>query len=173
MIIRSFCDHYCDVIMGVMASQITGLTIVYSTVHSGADQRKQQGSASLACVRGIHRWPVNSPYKCPLTRKMLPFDDFIMLCPQAEECLSNDTHIFQFKNGKQVFPASWASIMSKRNQTESLSILISAQTLDIWQRGYFSYKTARLQWWYTGYLLYIYSLGRNLLVTGGFPLNGL
>ena len=39
--------HYCDVIMGAMASQITNLTIVYSTVHSGADNRKHQSSASL------------------------------------------------------------------------------------------------------------------------------
>ena len=70
--------HYEDVIMGAMASQITSLTIVYSTVYSGADQRKHQSSASLAFVRGIHRWPVNSPHKWPVTRKMFPFDDVIM-----------------------------------------------------------------------------------------------
>ena len=62
--------HYCDVLMGAMASQITSLTIVYSTVHSGADQRKHQSSVSLAFVPGIHRWPVNSPHKWPVTRKM-------------------------------------------------------------------------------------------------------
>ena len=61
-----------------MASQITSLTIVYSTVYSGADERKHQSSASLAFVRGIHRWPVNSPHKGPVTRKMFPFDDVIM-----------------------------------------------------------------------------------------------
>ena len=70
--------HYGDVIMMTMASQITSLTIVYSTVYSGADQRKHQSSASLAFVRGIHRGPVNSPHKWPVTRKMFPFDDFIM-----------------------------------------------------------------------------------------------
>ena len=43
--------HYNDVIMGALASQITSLTIVYSTVYSGADQRKHQSSASLAFVR--------------------------------------------------------------------------------------------------------------------------
>ena len=53
--------HYGDVIMGAMASQITSLVIVYSTVYSGADQRKHQSSASLAFVWGIHRWRVNSP----------------------------------------------------------------------------------------------------------------
>ena len=60
--------HYNDVIMSVMASQITSLTIVYTTVY----QRKHQSSASLAFVRGIHRWPVNSPHKVPTTRKMFP-----------------------------------------------------------------------------------------------------
>ena len=52
-----------------MASQITSLTIVYPTVYSSAD-KKPQSSASLAFVRGIHRWPVNSPHKGPVTRKM-------------------------------------------------------------------------------------------------------
>ena len=70
--------HYGDVVIGTVASQITSLTIVYSTVYSGADQRKHQSSASLAFVRGIHRGPVNSAYKWPVTRKMFPFDDVIM-----------------------------------------------------------------------------------------------
>ena len=70
--------HYNDVIMGAIASQITSLTIVYSTVYSDADKRKHQSPASLAFVRGIHRGPVNSPHKWPVTRKMLPFDDVIM-----------------------------------------------------------------------------------------------
>ena len=72
--------HYGDVIMSVMASQITGVSIaiVYSIVCSGPDQRKHQSSASLAFERGIHRWLVNSPHKGPLTRKMLPFDEVIM-----------------------------------------------------------------------------------------------
>ena len=51
--------------MGTMASQITSLAIAYSTVYSGADQRKHQSSASLALGRGIHRGPVNSPHKRP------------------------------------------------------------------------------------------------------------
>ena len=62
--------HYNDVIMGAIASQISSLTIVYSTVYSGGDQRTHQSSASLAFVRGITRWPVNSPHKWPVTRKM-------------------------------------------------------------------------------------------------------
>ena len=71
--------HYNDIIMGAKASQISSLMIVCSTVYSGADQRKHESSASLAFVRGIHRGPVNSPHKCPVTRKTFPFDDVIML----------------------------------------------------------------------------------------------
>ena len=64
--------------MSLVAPQITSLTIVYSAVCSDADQRKHQSSASLAFVWGIHRGPVNSPHKWPVTRKMFPFDDVIM-----------------------------------------------------------------------------------------------
>ena len=71
--------HYCDVMMDTKASQITSLAIVYSTVYSDADKRRHQSSVSLAFVWGIHRWPVNSPHKWQLTRKMFPFDFVIML----------------------------------------------------------------------------------------------
>ena len=68
-----------DVMVSPMASQITGLTIVYSTVYSGADQRENQRPASLAFLGGIHRWPVNSPHKGPVTRKVFSFDDVIII----------------------------------------------------------------------------------------------
>ena len=71
--------RYNDVITGAMASQITSVTVVYSIVYSDADQRKHQSSALLAFARGIHRGPVNSPHKRPVTRKMFPFDDVIMV----------------------------------------------------------------------------------------------
>ena len=71
--------HYNDFIMSAMASQINSLTIVYSTVYSGVDQRKHQSSASLAFVRGIHWWPVNSPHEGPITRKMFSFDAVIIV----------------------------------------------------------------------------------------------
>ena len=71
-------QYYCEVIMSVMVSQITSVFIVCSIVCSCADQRKYQSSASLAFVWGIHRWPVNSPHKWPVTRKTLPFDDAIV-----------------------------------------------------------------------------------------------
>ena len=72
-------SHNSDVIIGAIPSQITSPTIVYPTVYTGADQRKHQSSASLAFVWGIHRWPVNSPHKGPVTRKMIPLDDVIMI----------------------------------------------------------------------------------------------
>ena len=75
---RSLTAHYDDVIMSTIASQITSLTSVYSTIYSDADQSKHQSCASLAFVWGIHRGPVNSPHKWPVTRKMFPFDDVIM-----------------------------------------------------------------------------------------------
>ena len=55
--------HYSDVIMSGMTSQIISVSIVYSIVCSGADQRKHQSSAALAFVRGIHRWPLHSRTK--------------------------------------------------------------------------------------------------------------
>ena len=71
--------HYNRVIMSAMASQVTSLTIVYSTaVYSRRWLKEHQSSASLAFVRGIHRWPMNSQHKGPVTRKMFPFDDVII-----------------------------------------------------------------------------------------------
>ena len=69
--------HYNDDIMRAMASQITSLTIVYSIVYSGADQRKHESSASL----------VNSPHKGPVTLKMVPFDDVIVYTSTCDELI--------------------------------------------------------------------------------------
>ena len=65
--------------MSAMASQITSLTIVYSNVYSGTDGRKHQSSTSLAFMRGIHRWLVNSQHKGPVMQKMFPYNDVIMV----------------------------------------------------------------------------------------------
>ena len=78
-------QHNCGVKMGVMAYQLPSLTDIYSSVHSGADQRKHQSSESLAFVRGIHRWPVNSSHKWSVTRKMFPLDDVIIKSPVLEK----------------------------------------------------------------------------------------
>ena len=60
------------------------------------------------CVRGIHRWWVNSPHKRPVTRKMFLFDDVIIkdLDPvyparvSAVEVLSYLPGIFWFRHYK-------------------------------------------------------------------------
>ena len=112
--------------MSAMASQITNLTNVYSTVHSVAHQRKHQSSASLAFVRGIHRGPVNSPHKWPVTRKMFPFDDVIMitgiLFPSQMACnvesvlMSWRHHVWPC-----VYPVTTASHPIDRNLIDNLT----------------------------------------------------
>ena len=72
--------------MGVMASRITSLMIVYSAVYSGADQRKHQSSASLAFV--------NSPHKRPVTRKIFPLDDVTM-------------NVLSGASDVKVYPSNW------------------------------------------------------------------
>ena len=75
-----FTGHLCGV-----ASQITSLTIVYSTVYSGAVQRKYLSSPSLAFVRGIHRWPVNSPHKGQWRGALM----FSLICARINGCVDN------------------------------------------------------------------------------------
>ena len=117
--------HYSDVIMGIIASQITSLTIVYSIVYSDADQRKHQSSASLAFVRGIHRVPVNSPHKWPVTWKMFPFDDVIMECKRLMPCqnawsfIVND-HISHIRIN---FPKLSATCMGHKHYVEDLTTI--------------------------------------------------
>ena len=71
-------DHYRDVTMSLMASQITSILTVCKAVCSGANQNKHQSFASLAFARGIHRWPEFSRNKGPVTRKMFSSDNAIM-----------------------------------------------------------------------------------------------
>ena len=112
--------------MSPMASQITSLGIVYSTVYSGADQRKHQSSASLAFVRRIHRGPVNSPHKRPVTRKMFPFDDVIMNFTMVNivtivPSTVNDIHIYWWHDTSK----QW--LYTKTNSA-------SLYNVHIWQR---------------------------------------
>ena len=92
--------HYNDGIRSAIASQMTGISIVSSTLCSGADRRKHQNSASLAFARGIHRWPADSSHKGPATRKMFPFDGVIMVISTANNsCVystcASDEEIFR------------------------------------------------------------------------------
>ena len=118
---------YNDVIMGSMASQIASLTIIYSTVYSGADQRQHQNSASLAFVRGIHRGPVNSPRKWPVTRKMFQFDDVIM------------SHVAERTFFKDVCSAT--------HMTELQRLWIIPYVCSLWNVSIYLRQLER--WWYT------------------------
>ena len=73
------CLFISDIIMSTMASQVTSASIVCLVVGLGRVQRKHQISALLAFVRGIHRWPDDSPHKGPVTPTNFPFDNAIML----------------------------------------------------------------------------------------------
>ena len=70
--------HYSDVTMRLMTSSINIVSSICSTICFGGHQRKHQKSASLVFMRGIHRWPVDSPHKGPITRKMFRFDDVLV-----------------------------------------------------------------------------------------------
>ena len=123
-----FLIHYNDVIMGVIASKITSLTIVYSTVYSGTDQIKHQCFASLAFVWGIHRWPVNSPHKWPVTREMFPFDDVIMnwwihlwVLAQLQSLLNTQYLIYpQVMTGQRYY---WATSINNKPDRVSHELL--------------------------------------------------
>ena len=93
---------YSDAIITGMASQITSLTIVYSIVCLGTDLRKHQSSTSLAFVWGIHRWPVNSPHKGPVTQKCSIW------------WRHHDRQIRPLLNMKMVFPGMGISIIMIR-----------------------------------------------------------
>ena len=98
MLVRTGSIHYSDIIMSAMASQITNLTIVYSTVYSVTDQRKHQSTASLAIVRGIHQCPVNSSHKWPVTRKIFPFDDVIIYICDCQRPFSASVSVYPKPN---------------------------------------------------------------------------
>ena len=109
--------------MGAIASQITSLTIVFSTVYLDTDQRKHQSSPSLDFVRGIHRRPVNSPHKWPVTRKIFPFDDFIMSNtapppppppPPPPAPPHTHTHTHKKKSVRLNFQVKWTYHSSKK-----------------------------------------------------------
>ena len=87
-----------NVVTGPIVSQITSLTIVFSTVYLATDQRKHQSAASLVFLWGIHRRPVTSPHKWSVRRKMFPFDDVIMTTADvaSDDKVASLTHVRVF-----------------------------------------------------------------------------
>ena len=152
--------HYSNVIMSAMAFQITGVWIVCSTVCSGADQRKHQSYVSLAFVMGIHRWRVGSPHKGPVTRKMFPFDDTIMMIINGICCVIDyhSTSIHREKNINKLFASGTISAQDIRQFRKIGFLFILIYTLKqlLNERSYFSYsKQHFIQIWYL-YQSFIY-----------------
>ena len=140
--------------MGAIASQITSPTIVYSTFYSGADQRKHQSSASLAFVRGFHRWPVNSPHKWPVTRKMFPFDDVIMLgviivvycyaVPSRQLICELDENpwVLDLQMSCSDLTWRWAPILDNGHQDDIIILSVLPDSRDNSKRGGWYYQWA-------------------------------
>ena len=86
--------HYIDVILGAVVSETTSVSIVYSTVSSGADQRK---------IKAPHCWwPAIFPYKESVTQKMFPFDDVhvtFLLFPNHTACTDRYADHISHKGG--------------------------------------------------------------------------
>ena len=131
---RCFRLHYSDVIMSTMASEITSLTIVFSTVYSGADQRKHESSASLAFVRGIHRWPVNSPHKWPVIGKMFPFEDVIVNWPFGMVIYQSLVDSYHKTLGNEELLCCSVVKPNDRKQTVKLSVFWDAMTFTLLSR---------------------------------------
>ena len=107
-LLQAICGEYSlidynDIIMGAMASQITSLTIVYSTVYSGADQRKHQSSASLAFARGIHR----SPQRASNAENVSIWWRHQVLGNNNDTWLSNDDVLTHLKKYNKIGVNSW------------------------------------------------------------------
>ena len=116
----SYQTHYSDV-MSATVSQITGVSLVCINLCSDPDQRKHQSSAWLAFERGIHRWPVDTPNKGPVTRKHhepphlppipcnqgLPRDTFMSGTSQTKkrstEIVLLSKYVYQYRSADDVF----------------------------------------------------------------------
>ena len=120
-------SHYNDVIIGVMASQITSLTIVYSTrVHIKVNIK---ATRYWPFVRGIHRRPVNSPHKGPVTWKMFPFDDVIMCVHIMMSSWKNNPHWGKGINNTYIHGLVQGCSISIAN---ALEILQSCTKSSVW-----------------------------------------
>ena len=124
-------DHHSDVIMNTIASQITSVSVVYSTICSGTKQRKHQSSITLAFVWEIHRWPVNSPHRGPVTWKIFPFDDVITL-PMLfvwVTCITYDMLVYLHIETNDIILILWAScaVLLRRRQVTAMTSRFTCQ----------------------------------------------
>ena len=101
--------------------------------------KQYQISASLAFVRENHRWPVNSPHKGPVMRKMFPFD--------SEKCRRQ----YHWKNRKTLLP-SWGFKMLRSSWPEQVRARASAVS-EKWSRLCITNGSLRSLTWSTGNLV--------------------
>ena len=110
--------------------------------------RHNESFASLAFVKGIHRWPVNSPHNGPVTRKVVPFDDVIMslsmslLATQGDNWLTGADQSLPFVTDCDCqwacvahFSGSVCSMVSTRHKPAGIShwiCLKGSYTRDLW-----------------------------------------
>ena len=133
---------------------ITSLTILYSTVYSGADQKKHQSSASLVFLMEIHWWPVNSPHKVLVSRKMLAFDDVIMFqcnCLPCMVILPVTKKEITFKSTYiNVDPTSHYTWYCLQETIITFVKLFSIFKCDIeWNLCFRGLEVVELEWWFT------------------------
>ena len=139
--------------MSAMASQITSPTIVYSTVYS---RRRSKETLNLRvtglCTR-IHRWPVNSPRKVPVTRKMFPFDDVIMK--------SGGQHVRVYPNVLRSIVVSHITLGHRVFERGTIHCRFISQYTD----------TPIYGQWYTYIIRYLYNMCRMIFYRNIFPTN--
>ena len=119
--------------MSAITSQVTGVSIIYSTTCSGT----YQSSASLAFVRGIHRWPVNSPHKRPVTRKIFPFDDVIMTTHEIPKYTTTLRGVINLLQG---------TFLSMVNVDECIFQITTTSTKGQWVNKYTLYVSMIILW---------------------------
>ena len=133
--------------MGAMASQITDVQVVCSTICSGADQRKDQSSVSLAFVRGIHRWPVDSLHKGPVTRKI-----FLLMtssCAAIHKVFNLIYKSFVWFEFCVFVKCAYSTLLTFNNLSygKHVQIIEIGFTFTLVSRGYFTYRPLQYEFW--------------------------
>ena len=92
---------------------------------------------SLAFVRAIHRWPVNSRHKWPVTRKMFPFDDAIMIILSLSmlNCIKDYKRYVHFLN--RVWDFAWSKSTKSTLEQQCMLSVLHSQYHAFWCSGDF------------------------------------
>ena len=149
-----------DVIMSVMASLITGISIVYSTVYSSTDQ--------------FTWWLVNNSHKGPITWKMFPFDHVIMI---GSHFISDISILLCFICITKIFSNSISLLvdisetqkLKKKYQHESYCLLLqNLSCVFLWQgtKRFYPCVPGSFRWHWKSICMMTSSNGNIFRVTG-------